>query len=156
MTLSAGQTARRFLAGLSTIRAWLGLLMTAQLLTACGDVCENTLVKSVASPDGQRRAVLFERNCGATTGFSTHISILDGDDRPSGSGNVFIANADNDVAASALWGGPWADVQWISATQLQLTHDAGAAVYKAKQQIGDIRVSYRKVDRPKQPQTLAD
>jgi hypothetical protein len=39
------------------------------------------------SPDGRRDAVMFQRDCGATTGFSTQISILDTGGQPAGSGN---------------------------------------------------------------------
>ena len=37
-------------------------------------------------------SVLCDRDCGATTGFTTQVSIADRDKAPSGSGNVFIAD----------------------------------------------------------------
>ena len=38
--------------------------------------CENTLIEEVDSPDGVWKIVVFDRGCGATTGFSTQVDIL--------------------------------------------------------------------------------
>ena len=38
--------------------------------------CANTVSAEHISPDGKLRAVLFERDCGATTNWSSQISIL--------------------------------------------------------------------------------
>jgi hypothetical protein len=55
--------------------------------------CENEVVERVPSPDGSREVVVFTRNCGATTDFSTQISILPaGGVLPSRSGNTYIAS----------------------------------------------------------------
>ena len=42
-------------------------------LTAC---CDNEIRIVAPSPDGAHKAVVFIRNCGATTNFSTQVSIL--------------------------------------------------------------------------------
>jgi hypothetical protein len=49
------------------------------LSVACINIageCENTSEKEVISPDGRRKVVIYDRGCGATTGFITGISIL--------------------------------------------------------------------------------
>ena len=38
-------------------------------------LCGNTLLAETPSPEGNLRAVVFERNCGATTSFSTQVSV---------------------------------------------------------------------------------
>jgi len=43
------------------------------------DPCGNTIVEALPSPDGSHKAVVFVRNCGATTDFSTQMSVLRGD-----------------------------------------------------------------------------
>jgi len=51
------------------------------LLTKCyyffsdlPDLCANTLIENVTSSDKKWKVVLFERDCGATTDFSSQIS----------------------------------------------------------------------------------
>ena len=54
-------------------------------------LCENVEVRRLPSPDGRLDLVVFERNCGATTDFSSQVSLVPHgasvDDRP---GNVYI------------------------------------------------------------------
>lgn len=63
------------------------------------------------SPDGQREAVMFQRDCGATTGYSTQISVLDHGETQVGGGNAFRADDNHGVAAVGEWQGPWADMR---------------------------------------------
>jgi hypothetical protein len=63
------------------------------LMSSFEDLCGNTIVATELSPDRKLKAVLFERNCGATTGFSSQVSVLPSDrDLPNEGGNVFAAN----------------------------------------------------------------
>lgn len=71
------------------------------LVTACSDGCADTLVSQRVAPDGRHRAVLFTRNCGATTGLSTQISVLKPGEVLAGSGNGFIADDDHGDARAA-------------------------------------------------------
>lgn len=76
-------------------------------------LCGNTVVADLRSPDGQHRAVLFERNCGATTGFSAQVSILGTSEKlRNESGNVMTAGGDPR-------NGTWA-IKWIDATTLAI------------------------------------
>lgn len=55
--------------------------------------CKNTIIKTSNNPENKLVAILFERNCGATTGYSTQVSILrTGDDLSNEGGNVYIAD----------------------------------------------------------------
>lgn len=73
------------------------------LLSGCG-VCDNTISQTVRSPDGQLKAVIFQRECGATTGFSTQISVLAADETlPDDSGNVFVES--KGVSIEVVWQG---------------------------------------------------
>lgn len=55
-------------------------------------LCGNSIVMSKVSANGKLQAVLFERSCGATTSFSTQISLLGSDKQLiNESGNVYIA-----------------------------------------------------------------
>ena len=115
-------------------------LIAAMVLTGCSDACSNTAHKTVTSPDGTVRAVLFDRDCGATTGFTTQVSIADGDKTPSGKGNVFIADGGS---KPAKWGGPWADVSWVKPKHLLVRYDATARVFAQNKTVGDTEISYQ-------------
>jgi len=57
------------------------------------DMCVNTIVNASTSPNGKWKVVLFERNCGATTGFSSQISLIKADkELNNGAGNIYIAD----------------------------------------------------------------
>ena len=57
--------------GLATL-AWGALLWRSQLSFDCG----NDVLQQAASPDGAQVATFFRRSCGATTGYSYHVSLL--------------------------------------------------------------------------------
>lgn len=57
------------------------------------DMCGNKIYFEALSPDKEHKVVVFHRDCGATTGFSTQISIVGvKDDLKDKSGNIFIIN----------------------------------------------------------------
>src|SRR6266542_2268090 len=86
------------------------------LAPSCAPMCGVSLVRRVPSPDGRWEAVLFERDCGATTDFATHVSVLrTGAKLPNKQGNQFIADSDhgqaphvdgNVINVSSQWAGP--------------------------------------------------
>ena len=43
------------------------------------NLCGNEIIEEIKSPDNKYKLVIFQRDCGATTGFSTQISILKSD-----------------------------------------------------------------------------
>ena len=71
-------------------------------------MCGNEIFSEVQSPDGKFRAVVFQRDCGATTGFSTQISILLAKDKlENEGGNIFIVDGHpNDRKIGITWEGP--------------------------------------------------
>ncbi|MFN3943869.1 MAG: hypothetical protein ACK4K7_02920 [Allosphingosinicella sp.] len=44
------------------------LVAGCMALGGCSDGCANQVVGRADAPDGQRSAVMFQRDCGATTG----------------------------------------------------------------------------------------
>jgi hypothetical protein len=55
--------------------------------------CNNTIVTTSTSPDKKWKLVLFERSCGATTGYSSQISLLKIEEELSNEGgNIYIAS----------------------------------------------------------------
>lgn len=108
-------------------------------------VCGNQVVQQVVSPDAWYKLVVFERDCGATTGFSTQVSLLAaGAVLPDRGGNLFVADDDHGRAPSGPGGGPAIAVHWLDAGHLSLAHDARVRIFLAVAQLGDVQVSYDK------------
>src|SRR6516162_6733112 len=97
----------------------LGILVGA---AGCDDPCGNTILESLESPDGKRVAVLFTRDCGATTSMSTQLSILDAEERLKGSGTTFIADDDHGKAPSNRLGVITVMMNWISSRELAVSY----------------------------------
>jgi len=95
------------------------------------------------SPDGNHAAVLFQRDCGATTGFSTQISILDADGKPSGGGNAFVADDDHGAPRNGNWEGPWADMKWLSPKRLLIRYAAKSRLIKQKERVSGVNITYQ-------------
>jgi hypothetical protein len=55
-------------------------------------VCANTVIEEMFSPDNTWKVVIFERSCGSFTGNSTQISILKSDAQlQNDAGNIYVA-----------------------------------------------------------------
>ena len=104
------------------------------LLCACGgcwDPCGNDEVVRVPSSDGRLEAVIFRRDCGATTDFSTQISILTkGASLPNAGVNIFVADSNHGTAPVARWGGPSVDVSWSMNRRLTVIIDPAARILR--------------------------
>lgn len=114
-------------------------------LAGCSDSCGNTVIDRADAPDGLHSAWLFERNCGATTGFSTQVSVLDAGAELSGSGNAFVADNGEGTAVEGDWGAPWAELSWIGNNHLLIRYAAGSRMFEQGRQVSGVRISYRQV-----------
>lgn len=107
------------------------------------DMCGNDIVAELHSPDGLRKVVVFERDCGATTGFSTQVSVLSvNTPLPNQGGNLFVADTDHGAAPSGPGGGPGVKVVWESAQSVVLTHHPKARVFTAETEVEGVRARY--------------
>lgn len=123
------------------------LFLLACLTSGCSDGCENSTISKVGAPTGDLEAVLFQRDCGATTGFSSQVSVADVGKAASGVGNVFVADTDHGAASAASWGGPWVELRWLSPQNLLIRYDAKARVFTQNKSVSGVTVSYEKVTR---------
>jgi hypothetical protein len=107
------------------------------------DGCANSMLSESRSPDGNYKAVVFERSCGATTGFSTQVSVLPIDvTQPRSGGNALAVDTDHGAAPSGRGGGPTVKADWLSAYDLQLTYHPKARTYAAAKQVEKIRITH--------------
>jgi hypothetical protein len=122
-------------------------------LLACGavDPSRNTIVKASTAPGGEMKAIVFERDCGATTDYSTEVSVMPVAKpfaikpslfRATRSGNVFVADTNHGQAPSAPWGGPRVELRWLDATHLWIAGDRSARVFVAAKQVSGVAVDY--------------
>jgi hypothetical protein len=89
------------------------LMLAISLNNLLDGICGNAVIREVLSPDHRIKAVIFQRNCGATTSFSTQVSLLPAQGTlPNHSGNIFVTDDINDIS-----------VRWLSVTQLKIIYD---------------------------------
>lgn len=105
--------------------------------------CDNKIVSVHSSPDGMKKAVVFVRDCGATTDFNTQVSVLPFKKvLPSESGNTFIADSDHEKAATGHWGGPNIVVSWQDKDSIILRYANQSRVFKKEENIAGVRITY--------------
>jgi len=130
------------LAGVATAAALL-VVGIGSLAYLFSDMCGNDLVAEYVSPDAGAKLVVFQRDCGATTGFSTQASLVTPDAKlPGSSGNLFIADTDHGIAPPGPGGGPELRVRWEGPKRLLLQHHAKARVFKAERRLNAVEVRY--------------
>jgi len=131
------------------MRAFVALTTACLLMALCGcGLCGNDIVQEVISPDGQKKAVIFQRDCGATTAFSTQISVLPRQDSPSGSGNIFVADADHGAVPVGPKGVMDIRVRWESDRKLVIAHPLQARVFLKEANWGLVSIRYELQDPP--------
>jgi len=107
------------------------------------DGCANEILQKHPSPSGKVRVVVFQRNCGATTGFSTQASVLKaGEDLPNRPGNLFISDTDHGAAPSGPGGGPELRVDWQGERALWLSHHENARIFQAETKVRGVSIQY--------------
>ena len=109
-------------------------------------MCSNQVISKTKSPDGSLEAVVFQRDCGATTDFSTQVSIFRSwFPRGNSSGNVFVSDTNHGAAPAGMGGGPDVNVKWQSANELVISHHFKVRIYLAEPQWGSVKVKYENV-----------
>ncbi len=88
------------------MKAVLFSLATASIMATMGcGLCSNQLVRNERSPDGAIEATWYVRNCGATTEFSTMVSLHQPNSSYTEEANlVFVAKGNRDLKLS--WRSP--------------------------------------------------
>jgi hypothetical protein len=98
--------------------------------TLFGYMCRNEIVQTVPSPSGEKVAYIFTRDCGATTGFSPQLSILDNDDKfPNKSGNTFRSDKKFSIG-------------WVGEKKLQVIYDKKSGIFEIDKRVNGIRIEY--------------
>lgn len=104
---------------------WLGLLVLPLLGGGCAPRCINNVLEEVPDPSGSRVAVLYTRECGATTGPSTNVGVTTrGVGVPPGVGNVLVMKDPISAAESSRT----TRLRWHSTDTLEISLVTGRAI----------------------------
>ena len=107
------------------------------------DPCGNEELQTILSPAAKRKAVIFQRDCGATTRFSTQVSVLSASSGlPREAGNTLTADTDHGQAPSGPGGGPMVTVQWTAELELLVKYDKRARVFRSEQSVDGVTIIY--------------
>lgn len=94
------------------------------------DMCGNDIKQKIHSPNGESVAYLFERSCGATTGFSLQLSVLDKDaDFQNEPGNTFRSDKDFSI-------------EWIDGKKLKVIYDKSSEISEMDKKVNGVRIKY--------------
>lgn len=117
---------------MKSVRAISIALWALAALSGCGISCENEASTSIASPSGKYKAVVFNRNCGATTGANTQVSIVEAArSLPNGVGNVLIV--DDSIALK---------IQWLGDGMLSIAGAHSPTVFKQESSTLGVAIVY--------------
>jgi hypothetical protein len=124
-----------------------GFILTISLVF--GDSCANQIVDIKISPDKNYQAVTFIRDCGATTGFSTQLSIMkvtDTFDKTDETGNTLIMS---DKIGGGLMdenGGAKIRTRWTKDDKLEILYDSRTKTAKRETEYKDIKIDYGQIE----------
>lgn len=111
-------------------------------LSSDGDLCGNSPLSEVVSPSGRLKAVVFERDCGATTHFSTHVAIIGVGESLKDAKSFFVVDADPGRASSSEGGGLEVRVHWWGDNRLEIEHEPFARIVRAESTFEGITIAY--------------
>ncbi len=133
----------------------LGIIIGIILLLCIGGVvllnyttrnlCSNQVFQQIPSPDKAYNAVVFQRSCGQTAGFSTEVSILPAGTALSNSVSGNVMDIDGAMATALK-------VEWTGERALSITYSSSLTVFVNKTQYKDrstvIDIQYEVITSP--------
>jgi len=106
-------------------------------------MCGNVEVVAIPIAGTKYKVVVFQRDCGATTGFSTQASILDRSSQlKNNGGNIFAADTNHGAAPSGPGGGPALRVKVFGPQKIELSYHKNTRVFDAERQYKEIKILY--------------
>lgn len=122
----------------------IGLVLFCIIYFLMGNACESTVYQTYLSPDSKNQVVLHDYDCGATTGFATHVSIVDRGETVDGPGNTFIADSHYNASDSHPIHTNLIDIdiKWIDNKTVSVTYDTLARVFEDDKNVNGIKILY--------------
>ena len=123
--------------------AAISVFFGAVALPGAASSCANSPLFELLSPNGEFKAVAFSRDCGATTSFSTQVSLLGPNDvLPKEGGNLFAADTNHNSAPSGPGGGPVVRLAWAGPSVLRVERHPLARVFLSRPSLNGVQVEY--------------
>ncbi len=119
------------------LKTFLSILFLS-LLSGCSLYdCSNDIYLRLDNNAAQYKVVKFSRDCGATTGFSTQISVLPIAEKLSDDqgGNIFVC--DGNINSTNL------TVQWIDDMSVLITYPKHVKIFKSDSTIAGLQIRYK-------------
>lgn len=120
-------------------------LLLDQLLP--GDLCTKQIFAEVVSPDRYRTAVVYEIDCGATTGFSRQVVVIPTPDRridPDGLPRGFFAIAiGSGVDPRLSLRDSLVRLRWLSNQTLDIAYPAGSRLIRSAGRSERVDITYQ-------------
>jgi len=114
------------------------------LIFVLRDSCVNSIAEEVFSPDKKFKVVVFERNCGATTDFSTQISILDSEeDLGNENGSIFIGDSDHGRVVLSEKNVINTNIIWKDSKTILIQVDPLARIFENKTNYRGFKILYK-------------
>lgn len=116
------------------------IILLVGCLVSCDFGVKNILIDEKMSPNGENKIVVFQRDAGATTGFSIQVSVLKSNKnlKNSDKGNIFvIAGNKTDFESGKLF-----DISWVDEKTLNITLHSDKKVYKQVEKLENISIQY--------------
>ena len=100
------------------------------LFTVFGAACGNQVQKEVPSPNGDKVAYVFLRDCGTTTNFSPQLSILNKDDDfENEGGNAFKSDKSFTI-------------EWIDEKNLKVIYPKSSKPFEKDKRVNGVNIEY--------------
>jgi hypothetical protein len=109
-------------------------------------LCDITVIEEIISPSGKLKAVVFQIDCGATTGFNTQISIVPTETEITQKSNLpqsfFVADGNHRQAPAGKGDGPELRIHWENDENLEVQYHSNAHLIRAERKFKEIAVYY--------------
>ena len=107
------------------------------------ELCSLLVVRRTLSPNGHREAVLYQRNCGATTDFATNLSVVSAGARIANArGNVLVADSYDGQAPLDSGSVIHLSVKWLGDDSLLVQYDRRARLFRQELRVRGVSVRY--------------
>jgi hypothetical protein len=127
------------------VSPFVGAVAVALLVSAACNVCSSDELRRVPSPDAKFDAVVFLRGCDATTGFSTHVSLVDAGREVSDADSLLVADC-----PECNWSRerPHVEATWTDSDHLTIRTDRRARIFRASSGDRGVQVILVPVEAP--------
>lgn len=108
--------------------------------------CENQVISSVESQDKSKKIVVFSTNCGATTEWGIHASVLYAGDSidDTSVGNALRINSNRGIALPTdNEGRPIISATWDTPASVTLQYSKNAEIFYQKSEVNGVRITLK-------------